>query len=152
MRELVRAAKALSDETRLRILNLLLERECCVCEVMRVLDISQTRASRNLNILYDAGFLKVRRQGLWAYYSLDYSALGESLAPLLSAVEVGLRGNKIADLDRKRLRSGERVAATGVTPGEPPCPPFPDRPVPDALDFPGDGPGGGAGFPRPRRR
>jgi DNA-binding transcriptional ArsR family regulator len=40
MRELVKAFKALSDETRLRILNLLLERECCVCEVMQALDIS----------------------------------------------------------------------------------------------------------------
>jgi ArsR family transcriptional regulator len=39
MRDLVEAAKALADETRLRILNLLLERECCVCEVMQVLEI-----------------------------------------------------------------------------------------------------------------
>jgi ArsR family transcriptional regulator len=123
MRDLVRAAKALSDETRLRILNLLLERECCVCEVMQVLDISQTRASRNLNILYNTGFLKMRRQGLWAYYSIDYSALGEHLAPLLSAVEVGLRGNKMADLDRRRLlknnqavsKAGDAEFATTVT-------------------------------------
>ena len=42
MRDLVKAIKALSDETRLRILNLLLEQECCVCEVMQALDISQT--------------------------------------------------------------------------------------------------------------
>jgi ArsR family transcriptional regulator len=111
MRDLVRAAKALSDETRLRILNLLLEGECCVCEVMRVLDISQTRASRNLNILHNAGFLKMRRQGLWAYYSIDYSALGEHLAPLLSAVEAGLRGNKTADLDRRRLAKNKQAAS-----------------------------------------
>jgi len=120
MRDLVRAAKALADETRLRILNLLLERECCVCEVMRVLDISQTRASRNLNILYAAGFLKLRRCGLWAYYSIDYSALGERLAPLLSAVEIGLRGNKVAALDRQRLKK-EVGAGPGccLTPREP---------------------------------
>ena len=79
MRDLVRAAKALSDETRLRILNLLLERECCVCEVMQVLEISQTRASRNLNILLDAGFLKMRKEGLWAYFSRQlHIALFES--------------------------------------------------------------------------
>jgi DNA-binding transcriptional ArsR family regulator len=42
------------------MLNLLIRRECCVCEVMQVLGISQTRASRNLNLLYDAGFLKLR--------------------------------------------------------------------------------------------
>jgi ArsR family transcriptional regulator len=107
VRELVRAAKALSDETRLRILNLLLERECCVCEVMQVLDISQTRASRNLNILYAAGFLKVRRQGLWAYYSIDRTAPGGHLPLLLKAVAVGLTKSKTAALDRQRLEKTE---------------------------------------------
>jgi ArsR family transcriptional regulator len=115
MRKIVRAAKALSDETRLRILNLLLERECCVCEVMRVLDISQTRASRNLNVLYAAGFLKVRRQGLWAYYSIDYSALGD-LAPLLNAVELGLKNDRTADLDRKRLFKDKQTVSTFCEP------------------------------------
>ena len=109
MRELARAAKAISDETRLRILNLLLERECCVCEVMRILDISQTRASRNLNVLYDVGFLKMRRQGLWAYYSIDRSAARLHLAPLLEAVELGLQGNSIAALDKKQLKETIRL-------------------------------------------
>ena len=77
MRELVKAFKALSDETRLRILNLLLERECCVCEVMQALNISQTRASRNLNALYDAGFLKLRKEGLWSLYSIDKEGMRE---------------------------------------------------------------------------
>jgi len=71
MRDLVKAIKALSDETRLRILNLLLEQECCVCEVMQALDISQTRASRNLSALYNAGFLRLRKEGLWSLYSID---------------------------------------------------------------------------------
>jgi ArsR family transcriptional regulator, arsenate/arsenite/antimonite-responsive transcriptional repressor len=109
MRDLIRAAKALSDETRLRILNLLLERECCVCEVMQVLDISQTRASRNLNILYDAGFLKLRREGLWAYYSINRTELEEYLSLLLDAVERGLRGNKTAILDREHLKDAQRL-------------------------------------------
>jgi ArsR family transcriptional regulator len=109
VRELVRAAKALSDETRLRILNLLLERECCVCEVMQVLDISQTRASRNLNILYDAGFLKLRREGLWAYYSIERADLETCLGPLLEAVARGLKGNRVAVLDREHLAGAERL-------------------------------------------
>src|SRR5271157_3941403 len=109
MREFLEAAKALSDETRLRILNLLLERECCVCEVMEVLDISQTRASRNLNILYDAGFLKLRREGLWAYYSIDKSDLEDYLSLFLDAVERGLTKNKVADLDRAHLKDAQRL-------------------------------------------
>lgn len=109
MYDLVKVAKALSDETRLRILNLLLVRECCVCEVMQVLDISQTRASRNLNILYDAGFLKVRREGLWAYYSIDRSALKDYTSLLLDAIELGLSRNELADLDREHLKEVERL-------------------------------------------
>ncbi len=109
MRDLVKAAKALSDETRLRMLNLLLQRECCVCEVMQVLEISQTRASRNLIMLYDAGYLKQRREGLWAYYSIDKSSLEDYLVSLLEALEIDLKGNPIAMQDKERLKKAKRL-------------------------------------------
>ena len=109
MRDIVKATKALSDETRLRILNLLLVRECCVCEVMQVLGISQTRASRNLNLLYDAGFLKVRREGLWAYYSIEKPALQAYLSLILDAIELGMAGNKLALADRENLKTAQRL-------------------------------------------
>jgi ArsR family transcriptional regulator, arsenate/arsenite/antimonite-responsive transcriptional repressor len=114
MRDLVKAFKALSDETRLRILNLLLERECCVCEVMQVLDISETRASRNLSFLYDAGFLKLRRQGLWALYSIDIEGLKPHYHNLLEAVKKALEGNDIALLDKQRLKQAERIGPNCV--------------------------------------
>jgi len=109
MRDLVKAMKALSDETRLRILNLLLERECCVCEVMQALDISQTRASRNLSVLYDAGFLKLRKDGLWSLYSIDNEEMKPHFADLVEAVRKGLEGNEVMALDRKRLKKAKRV-------------------------------------------
>ena len=109
MRELVKAFKALSDETRLRILNLLLERECCVCEVMQVLDISEPRASRNLSALYDAGLLKLRRQGLWALYSIDREGLEEYYIDVVEAVKKALEGNEIALLDLQRLKCAKRI-------------------------------------------
>ena len=109
MRELVKALKALSGETRLRILKLLLERECCVCEVMQALDISQTRASRNLNALYDAGFLKLRKDGLWSFYSIDEERVQGYMAELVKAVDRALEGNEAAALDRQRLGSAQRV-------------------------------------------
>jgi len=114
MRELVKALKALSDETRLRILNLLLERECCVCEVMQVLDISEPRASRNLSALYNAGFLKLRREGLWALYSIDRGGLEEQYAHLVEAVKKALEGNETALLDKQRLQQTERVGPNCV--------------------------------------
>jgi ArsR family transcriptional regulator, arsenate/arsenite/antimonite-responsive transcriptional repressor len=71
MQEFTKLFKALSDETRLRMLNILVQKECCVCEVMQLLNISQSRASRNLNILADAGFLKSHHEGVWVHYALN---------------------------------------------------------------------------------
>ncbi|MFH0769449.1 MAG: metalloregulator ArsR/SmtB family transcription factor [Chloroflexota bacterium] len=109
MRELVKATKALSDDTRLRILNLLLERECCVCEVMQALGISQTRASRNLKVLYDAGFLKLRKDGLWSLYSLDNEGMRDCYSYLVEAVRKTLESNIVANKDRERLKKAERI-------------------------------------------
>lgn len=109
MQDLISAIKALSDETRLRIVNILLERECCVCEVMQSLDISQTRASRNLGILQEAGFLKTRRDGLWIVYSIDWETTNQyssSLARLLKETPV------ISDIlarDKERLKRAQRT-------------------------------------------
>ena len=69
METLVDVFKALSDETRLRILNLLYERELCVCDVMEILQITQAKASRHLIYLKNAGLVKDRKQAQWAYYS-----------------------------------------------------------------------------------
>jgi ArsR family transcriptional regulator len=112
--DLTRAIKALSDETRLRILNLLLERECCVCEVMQALGISETRASRNLRILYDAGLLKLRKEGLWSLYSINQADAPEYFAELVKAVKEALAGNQQASQDRERLRMAERIGPTCV--------------------------------------
>ena len=109
MRETIKVFKSLSDETRLRILNILLERECCVCEVMQALDISQTRASRNLAALYDAGFLKLRKDGLWSLYSIDKDGMKEYLANLLQVLTEALENNETVVQDRERLRKAERV-------------------------------------------
>lgn len=109
MRGLLKVFKALSDETRLRILNLLLERECCVCEVMEVLGISQSRASRNLSALYDAGLLKLRRVGLWALYSIDREGLEEHYQDIVEAVRKGLEHNAVAARDRERLKGTKRL-------------------------------------------
>lgn len=114
MRSLIRAYKGLSDETRLRILNLLMERECCVCEVMQALGISQPRASRNLRMLYEAGFLKLERNGLWSVYSLDREGMEQHLLELVNSVGKALDGNEVIALDRKRLRKAKRVGPSRV--------------------------------------
>lgn len=72
MRDLATVFKALSDETRLQILALLLrEKELCVCDVMEVLQISQSKASRHLRCLYVAGLVKDRREAVWVHYRMS---------------------------------------------------------------------------------
>ncbi|OGO18279.1 MAG: hypothetical protein A2Z02_01810 [Chloroflexi bacterium RBG_16_48_7] len=109
MRDLVKILKSLSDETRLRILNMLFERECCVCEIMQVLGISQPRVSHHLAALYNTGLLKMRRQGLFALYSIDWEAMGEYVADLVKAAHKGLEGDSIAAEDLKKLATAERI-------------------------------------------
>lgn len=70
MGDSVRLLKALADDTRLRILNLVRRRELCVCQIVEALGIGQSKASRHLAHLKNAGLVKDRRQGLWIYYSL----------------------------------------------------------------------------------
>lgn len=61
--------KALSDETRMRLLNLSIHYELNVNEIVGVLDMGQSRISRHLKILTDCGLLTFRRDGLWIFYS-----------------------------------------------------------------------------------
>ena len=62
--------KACADETRLRILFLLSERELCVCELVLLLDMPQGKISRHLAVLKNASLVSDRRDGTWIYYSM----------------------------------------------------------------------------------
>lgn len=115
MRDFIQLMKALSDETRLRIFHLLLERECCVCEVMQALGISQTRASRNLGILQNAGLLKTSRNGLWVLYSIDSQAANRYAVPLGRLLQKRPIENETLAADRQRLKQAKRIG--------PGCPP-----------------------------
>jgi ArsR family transcriptional regulator, arsenate/arsenite/antimonite-responsive transcriptional repressor len=110
MQDFIKAIKTISDETRLRVLCLLLERDCCVCEVMRVLGISQTRASRNLGSLYEAGFLKVKKEGLWSLYYISPDEDRVYLKDLVGVVARNLRNTEEIAKDRHRLEKAERLA------------------------------------------
>jgi len=115
MEKLARAAQALSDETRLRILNVLTVKECCVCEVMQALEISQTRASRNLKILGDAGFLNMRTNGLYTVYSLRDASSDGFYTELIKAVKKEMKINKAAKKDILHLEQSKRVGPGCVT-------------------------------------
>jgi ArsR family transcriptional regulator, arsenate/arsenite/antimonite-responsive transcriptional repressor len=98
LRPTLRAADqfhALSDETRLRILELLRGGEQCVCELTEALDLRQSLLSFHLKTLKEAGLVADRREGRWMYYALSPGAL-ERLAAHLSSLAAG------ADVPRRR--------------------------------------------------
>jgi ArsR family transcriptional regulator len=67
----LKTISAVNDETRIRILDFINQKgEVCVCDVEQEFDMIQSRVSRHLKILKDAGFLRVDRRGRWAYYSI----------------------------------------------------------------------------------
>ncbi|HEX6627358.1 MAG TPA: metalloregulator ArsR/SmtB family transcription factor [Gemmatimonadaceae bacterium] len=69
---------ALSDETRLQIIELLRKGERCVCELTDSLDAAQSRLSFHLRVLRDAGIVRDRKDGRWVYYELDPEVFEEA--------------------------------------------------------------------------
>ena len=103
MKEMEQAFKALADATRLRILNLLLHGELCVCDIQFVLDSPQPNVSRHLTYLKNAGLVQDRREGPRIYYSLTHSRTGipKDLFPFLLRL---FRRPKILKGDLRKLR------------------------------------------------
>lgn len=113
MRSLIRALKAIADETRIRIMKVLLKEESlCVCEIMQALDITQTRASKNLRILRDAGFVIDRREGSWVHYSIDKDATSKYCKAISSLLKGWLNDSKIIVEDTRRLSESIEISKT----------------------------------------
>lgn len=116
MDDLAVVYKALADGTRLRILNLLGAGELCVCDLMAVLDMPQSRVSRHLGCLRGAGWVAGRRSGKWMYYRLRGGA-DAARAALIPAVQASLRECPQASQDLARLGRHLRDKTTGPCPG-----------------------------------
>jgi len=100
VQELIVIFKALSDETRLRIIKLLEADELCVCDITAALDMVQPKVSFHLGTLKDAGLIKDRKQGKWTHYSLN----GTDLFKRMLIVSVCERaGGGVITEDRRRL-------------------------------------------------
>jgi ArsR family transcriptional regulator, arsenate/arsenite/antimonite-responsive transcriptional repressor len=107
MKTTARMFKALSDETRLRILCLLLEGELCVCDIMAVLQLPQSTVSRHLAYLKNSGWVDDRRCGVWMYYSIP--DVGDELRTrLLAGLRDALPSMEAATSDRLRLNELSR--------------------------------------------
>lgn len=101
MKELAKFFKALSDETRLQIVALLLMKdELCVCDIENSLEMTQSKASRHLRYLVNAGVLSDRRHNIWVYYSIN-PELNEDELAILEALKKRIGSDIQNDLRRK---------------------------------------------------
>jgi ArsR family transcriptional regulator len=104
MKTTARIFKALSDETRLRILALLRDGELCVCDLMAPLGLPQSTISRHLAYLRNAGLVEDRRQGIWMFYRTNTT--GEHfLREFLAALPDRLAGTCQGQRDQESLRN-----------------------------------------------
>jgi ArsR family transcriptional regulator len=96
--------KALADENRIRIVNLLLkEAELCVCEIETILELSQTNASRHLAKLKSAGMVALRKENQWAYYRIaEKFVSGHGL--LLDYLKNALQDDETCVSDLEKLK------------------------------------------------
>jgi ArsR family transcriptional regulator len=107
--DLVDILKALADENRLRILNLLRNGELCVCDIETVLGIKQSNTSRHLNRLKIAGIIAFQKKSQWVYYRLNDETFTNF--PFLSVI-LNDELDKI-DICKKDLELLEKIKASG---------------------------------------
>jgi len=93
--------KALADETRLRIINILFQRTFCVCEIQEILEMSEPRVSRHLRILKDTGFVDCEKHGKWYHYALSHKNDNEVLFDYL---KIEFKKEDIYKLDTEKSK------------------------------------------------
>jgi ArsR family transcriptional regulator len=129
--------KGLSDLTRLRIMNLLLQGELCVCDIQRIVEGSQPTISRHLNYLKHSGLVLDRRDGLRVFYRL-----AKQDSPDLRVMHHFLRkvfkGKGVLEEDLKELKDsmarGACAIPTPIRPGESAASDFPASRAPFAAN------------------
>jgi ArsR family transcriptional regulator, arsenate/arsenite/antimonite-responsive transcriptional repressor len=120
MRALAQVFRALADETRLEMLALVLSHgELCVCDLEQVLGISQSKSSRHLRYLRNAGLLDDRRAGLWVHYRIA-PGLGPERKVILAALKRMVTGERMVALEQRFEQWSREKAKHG-----PPCTPRP---------------------------
>jgi DNA-binding transcriptional ArsR family regulator len=113
MDQVLTSLKGASEEIRIRILLLLMDREACVCELMSVFGMAQSKLSHHLITLRDAGFLQDEKRGKWNYYRMQTKTLTPVNRELVTTLARWLVDDDIVQNDRKAL---DRLAKCAVVP------------------------------------
>jgi ArsR family transcriptional regulator len=102
MDQLLLAAKAFADRTRVRVLAALRNQELCVCELCDALGVTQSTLSTHLQVIKDAGLVGTRKEGKWIYYALT-PQVKRFIFVLFGAYDKDLDNDKQLTTDSRRL-------------------------------------------------
>jgi DNA-binding transcriptional ArsR family regulator len=105
VRQFLNITKALSDESRVRVLLLLGGGELCLCQIIEFLGLAPSTVSKHMAILLQAGLVDCRKEGRWHYYRLPERDAMPCAREALAWVESALGRSPAALEDRKRLRA-----------------------------------------------
>ena len=104
MRDFINITKAMSDESRVRILMLLREGELCVCQIIEMIGLAPSTVSRHMAILVQAGLVDFRKEGKWRYYRLPGREGSVSIQRALKWLQSELGDSPMVREDAKRLK------------------------------------------------
>jgi ArsR family transcriptional regulator len=105
MKDILKLFKALSDSTRLRIMMLLMRRDLCVCELMFILKMEQSRISHQLRILRDADLVEDKRRGRWIVYEIPGDVRKNLMPPFSRLVKDEAAAHEQFRRDLKALQT-----------------------------------------------
>lgn len=112
--ELEKILKALADGNRLRIVNLLMRGELCVCEIEDILGLSQTNVSRHLNKLSQASLLDSRKQAQWVFYRINNDFMEEH-ASLYAYLKKSFDKSETCRTDATKLLKTQKEPISGIS-------------------------------------
>lgn len=112
MDTIIKSIKAVSEAIRVRILLLLVDREACVCELMEVFGMAQSKLSHHLITLRKAGLLQGEKRGKWHYYRVNTAELGRKNSEVVRLLAGSLAGNRLIEKDSRTLAAvrGRKIA------------------------------------------
>jgi len=114
IREYEMVMKSVADPTRVRTLKLLESGEMCVCQIVAVLELSQSTISKHLFLLKMAGLVQERQEKKWVHYSLDGSVGVPYARKMLNTLKGWLNDDPVIERDRKRGALAREIGPAGI--------------------------------------
>ena len=110
MREFLAVTKAMSDESRVRILMFLVGGELCVCQIIEMLGLAPSTVSKHMSVLHQARLVESRKQGRWIHYRLAGPDAPPSAQDAIAWMRNSLARDPAVRQDGKRLRSVRKTS------------------------------------------